>query len=179
MEAIVETERLILREVIEDDLMGFYELDSDPEVHRYLGNNPVTDIEQSKEIIANIRKQYQEFGIGRWAVIDKETQDFVGWAGLKYEQMLRPELKYYDLGYRLKQAYWGQGIATEAALAALKYGFTELGLKEIFAAADVDHIASNKIILKVGFKFIEIFEYEGEPVNWYRLGKEEWEAISQ
>jgi len=59
MEIFVETQRLILRDIVEGDLIDLYELDSDPEVHKYLGNKPVQNIEQSKEIIKHIRQQYE------------------------------------------------------------------------------------------------------------------------
>ena len=54
-------------------------------------------------MISFIRAQYVKNGIGRWAIIDKNTEDFIGWTGLKYEQNLRKEFNYYDLGYRLKK----------------------------------------------------------------------------
>ncbi len=116
MKIFVKTRRLILREIIEDDLIGLYELDSDPEVHRYLGNNPVQNIDQSKEIIKFIHQLYEETGIGRWAIIDRETKEFIGWSGLKYEKSLRKKFNYYDLGYRLRRKYWGKGIATKQLL---------------------------------------------------------------
>ncbi|GJM31187.1 MAG: N-acetyltransferase [Saprospiraceae bacterium] len=174
MKIFVKTERLILREIVENDTEGIYELDSDPEVHKYLGNNPIQNREQSKDIIKYIRKQYEENGIGRWAIIDKITNEFIGWTGLKYEQNVRENFDYYDLGYRIKRQYWGKGIATETALEALKYGFTTLNLPEIYAGAHVDNIASNKVLKKVGLRFIETFEFDGAMHNWYKLEKSEW-----
>jgi len=93
---------------------------------------------------------------------------------LKYEKELRKDLNYYDLGYRLKRKYWGKGIATETALESLKYGFTVLNLKEICAAADVENIASNLILQKIGLKFIENFEFDGAKCNWYKIEKTDW-----
>lgn len=176
MQASIETNRLILRAVQEDDLQGIFELDSDPEVHRYLGKKPIKSFRESKSAIRYIRKQYEADGIGRWAVIDKRTNEFMGWAGLKYEREVRKEMHYYDLGYRLKQKFWGKGIATEAALASLNYGFRTMGLEAIYAGAHVENIASNKVLQKVGLKFIEIFEYDNDPHNWYQITKKEWEA---
>ena len=121
-----------------------------------------------------IRNQYVVNGIGRWAIIDKKTNDFIGWTGLKFEQGLRENFSYYDLGYRLRKKYWGKGIATESAIQSLKYGFENLDLKEIGAAADVDHLVSNKILKKIGLKFIETFEFEGSTCNWYNLKKSDW-----
>lgn len=175
MKIFAETQRLILREVLPADLDGFYELDSDPEVHRYLGNNPVKDKEKLRDIITFIRQQYAENGIGRWAIIDKSTHSFIGWTGLKLvRETVNNHTNHYDLGYRLIRKYWGQGIATEAAIASLKYGFEKLNLQEIYAAAHVDNTASNRILQKAGFTFIETFRYEQEINNWYKIAIGEW-----
>ncbi|WP_296312842.1 GNAT family N-acetyltransferase [Winogradskyella sp. UBA3174] len=163
----IETKRLILRPITEDDAQDFFELDANPNVHIYLGNNPVKTIDQSKAAIANILEQYKTNGIGRLAIIDKATNTFLGWSGLKFEQNLRKAFDYYDLGYRLKEQHWGKGYATEAAIASLDYGFKDLKLKEICAAADIGNIASNVILKKVGLKPSGQFTYEGDVCNWY------------
>ncbi|WP_418638899.1 GNAT family N-acetyltransferase [Winogradskyella sp.] len=163
----IETKRLILRLITIADTQDFFELDSNPKVHLFLGNNPVKTIEQSEAMIANILQQYKTNGLGRLAIIEKSTNEFVGWAGLKLEEKLRKEFSYYDLGYRLKEQFWGKGYATEAASASLEYGFNTLKLEEIGAAADVNHIASNTILKKVGMQPSGTFEYEGDLCNWY------------
>jgi ribosomal-protein-alanine N-acetyltransferase len=179
MKVHIETDTLIIRELEVSDAEGMFELDSDPEVHEFLGKNPIKTIDEAHEAIAYIRKQYTSNGIGRWAIIDKKTEDFIGWTGLKYEKALRKEFNYYDLGYRLRKKYWGNGIATETAIASLKYGFEKLNLKAIGAAAEVNHAASNKILKKIGLKFIETFDYEGVTHNWYTLSKTDWVALKQ
>ena len=168
------TERFILRDIEFIDAKDIYELDSDPDVHEFLGKNPLKTIEEAEAIIDYIRKQYTDWGIGRWAIIDKTDQAFVGWTGLKYETVLRNEFNYYDLGYRLKKKYWRKKIATETALAAVDYGFNELNLKQIGGAADIDHIVSNKVLQKVGLKFVDTFTYDDSLCNWYNLKKEDY-----
>ncbi|MFL1897218.1 GNAT family N-acetyltransferase [Aquimarina sp. 2-A2] len=170
----IETERCIIRDLEETDAEGMYELDSDPEVHEFLGKQPIQTIEEAKHNIALIRAQYVTNGIGRWAIIDKKTNDFIGWTGLKFEHGLRKEFDYYDLGYRLRKKYWGKGIATETANASLKYGFEQLKLEEIGAAADINHIASNTILRNLGLQYVDQFEYDGVPHNFYSLKKTEW-----
>lgn len=165
----IETERLVLRPIVKDDIQDFFELDSNPKVHLFLGNNPVKTIEESEAIIANILEQYKVNGLGRLAVIEKATNEFIGWSGLKYEDKVRTEFKYYDLGYRFKEQFWGQGFATEAAIASLEYGFKDLNLKEIGAAADAKHIASNTILKKVGLNPSGTFTFENTLCNWYNL----------
>ena len=153
-----------------------FELDSDRDVLKFLGLAPITTLQEAEGYIKYIKNQYLKNGTGRWAIVDKKTNDFVGWTGLKYEEEVREEFSYYDLGYRLLKKYWGQGIATETALASLQYGFEVLDLKEIGGAAHVEHAVSNKVLTKVGFRFVETFEFEGMSHNFYNLSKEHWLA---
>jgi ribosomal-protein-alanine N-acetyltransferase len=173
MNTWIETDRLILRDVREEDAPGFFELDADPEVHRFLGNQPVQTIEESEAVIQLIQRQYRQNGIGRWSVLDKTSGEFLGWSGLKYETQVRSQ-PYYDLGYRFRQSCWGKGIATEAALAVLQYGFEEMKLAEICAAADAGNLASQGVLQKVGMVFLETFEFDGSLHHWYRQTKDEW-----
>jgi len=175
MKIFVETERLLLREILPTDLDGMYELDSDPEVHRYLGNKPVNSKEQAVEIINFIRKQYIDYGIGRWAVIDKKTNDFLGWSGLKYvDSEINGHKNYYDLGYRLIRKYWGKGFATESAIASLEYAFDKLSAEQVYGMAESENASSNKVLKKVGLKFIEGFNYNGSKHNWYKIERAEF-----
>jgi len=167
----IETNRLILRPITIEDAQDLFELDSNPKVHIFLGNKPVKTIEESEAIIANVLNQYQNNGVGRLAMIEKSTNQFIGWSGLKYEENLRKEFNYYDLGYRLKEQFWGKGYATEAALASLDYGFKDLKLKEIGATADINHIASNTILKKIGMQHSGAFEFEDDLCNWYTKKK--------
>ncbi|MDO1447278.1 GNAT family N-acetyltransferase [Rhodocytophaga aerolata] len=170
MQIFSETDRLTLRELLPTDALGMYELDADPEVHTYLGNKPVKSIEESRQIIEFIREQYVSNGIGRWAVIEKESQEFIGWAGLKFiRDTINRHTYYYDLGYRFIKRYWGKGYATEAAKASLAFGFNNLQLKEIYAMAHLANQASQQVLTKVGMQFIETFTYEEEQMNWYKM----------
>lgn len=175
MKIFAETERLILREILPTDIEGMYELDSDPEVHKFLGNKPITDRSKIIAIINYVRQQYLDNGIGRWAIIEKQSNEFVGWAGLKLvQEQTNKHINYYDLGYRLIRKYWGQGIAAESASVSLNYGFEILKLSEIYAATHIENATSNKILSKLGLIFIETFKYDGEEHNWYKIEETEW-----
>lgn len=173
MTKIHETKRFYLRNLEPDDAEGMFELDSNPNVHTYLGNNPVTDIETCHQILENVGKQYEKYGMGRWAIIDKETGAFIGWTGLKLETQVR-DFDYYDVGYRLIEKYWGQGIATETALYSMQYGFTELELPEICGTAHIDNIASNKVLKKIGLEERGMIGIDKEDCYWYSVKRDDW-----
>ncbi|WP_353162237.1 GNAT family N-acetyltransferase [Myroides odoratus] len=177
MEVNIETERLLIRPLLSTDVEGMFDLDSNPEVHQYLGNHPVQSKEEIVEVLAFIQQQYVDNGIGRWAIIDRATQDFIGWTGFKYvTEETNGHLHYYDLGYRLRQKYWGKGLATEAARACLAYGFNQLDFQEVFAMADCANDGSNAILTKLGFTRMETFDLDGIPHFWYQLDKASFEG---
>ena len=175
MKFYIETERIILREILETDVAGMFELDSSPDVHKYLGNNPATTIAESEKNIAFIRSQYLEHGIGRFAVIEKETGLFMGWSGLKLnvgeKEKLNGFTNFVDVGYRLIPRFWRKGYALESAIATLEFGFKEMNYDIIYGAADLENIGSNKILKKIGLQFVNEFEYKKVKVNWYQLKK--------
>ncbi len=178
MKIFAETERLILRELLKSDADGMFELDSDPLVHQYLGNKTINNINQSIELIDFVRQQYIDHGIGRWAIIDKSTNDFIGWSGLKFvTELNNGHQNYYDVGYRLIRKYWGKGIATETAIIALDYAFNTLNTNEVYAAAHCENGASNKILQKIGMNFIETFSYQNFMCNWYKIDKSNYRNI--
>ena len=171
MDIFIETERLYIRELILSDDKGMFEMDSDPLVHKYVGKKPVETIEQSRDVIDFVVQQYKEFGIGRWAVLEKETNDFVGWTGFKFmKDAVNGHQGHYDFGYRLTRKHWGKGYATESGNASLHYGIDTLKFKDIYGMTDVNNAASRHVLEKLGFKFIETFKYDAEP-NWRAKGE--------
>lgn len=166
MKAIIETERLIIRELLPEDKEGMFLLDSNAEVHKYIGTKPVTTIQQSIDVIAFVRQQYTDHGIGRWAMLEKSTNEFIGWIGFKLMKTpVNKHVDFIDFGYRLRQEYWNMGFATEGSEGCLKYGLNTLQLTDIYAMTDLNNGASRRVLEKVGFSLIEVFEYDAEP-NW-------------
>jgi RimJ/RimL family protein N-acetyltransferase len=175
----IETPRLIMREFREEDAEGLFKMESDPLVLKYLEVEPLQKLDDIYPIIERVQKQYEDNGIGRWVMIEKQSGELMGWTGLKLEPMeTNGYTNYYDLGYRMIPRYWGKGYATESALASVDYGFKELHLDKINGAADVKNIASNRVLQKTGLQLIEAFDYQGIPHHWYELKKEEWESKS-
>ncbi|WP_303316937.1 GNAT family N-acetyltransferase [Flavivirga abyssicola] len=169
----IETERLVLRELRMSDLEGMFELDSDPEVHKYLGNKPVKTKEESQKILEGILKQYTERGIGRWALINKETQEFMGWSGLRLntEYNMNGFTEFYDVGYRIIKRFWGKGYATESGKKAVDYAFKVLKLPELYGITEIGNQASHNALLKIGLEYVEDFYYEEEKLKlrWYKI----------
>ncbi|TDO71573.1 RimJ/RimL family protein N-acetyltransferase [Flavobacterium chryseum] len=170
MKKSIETERLILRELLLSDADGMFELDSNPNVHIFLGKKPVRTIEESVEQIKNIQQQYEDFGIGRWAVILKETNEFLGWSGIKFiTNEINKHKDFYEIGYRFIEKHWGKGYASEAAIDFVDYAFTEMKVDKLYAYADEGNENSRKVLEKLGFHYVNSFEYENELEVWYEL----------
>ncbi|WP_347373166.1 GNAT family N-acetyltransferase [Aequorivita sp. Q41] len=175
MKIHIETERLIMRDIIDEDLHGFFAMDSDAEVHAFLGNKPIKTLEEAKAIMTSIKQQYAQYGIGRWAVVEKESGAFIGWSGFKFiTDTINNKTNYYDLGYRFLKEYWGKGYATETAIASLNHGFEKLNFEEISGIADVKHTASNIILRKAGLIKRNEFTFDGTLHNFYSLPKTAW-----
>ena len=182
MKFYLETERLILREILESDIEGMFELDSNPQVHQYLGKKPITTKDQAEKNISFIREQYKERGIGRFAAIEKRSGEFIGWSGLKLNKGEKEALNgfenFIDIGYRFIPKYWKNGYGYESAIACLQFGFQQMKYEVIYGAADVENIGSNKILQKIGLQFVNEFDYKYDQntikVNWYELKKENY-----
>ncbi|QFZ54617.1 GNAT family N-acetyltransferase [Oceanihabitans sp. IOP_32] len=169
----IETKRLLLRDLRITDIEAMFELDANPEVHRYLGNKPITTKIAAKKNIESVLKQYQERGIGRFAVIEKASGNFIGWSGIRLntEYNMNGYTKYYDVGYRFIPKYWGKGYATESGKAAVNYAFKTLKLPELYATTEIGNQASHKALLKIGLHYVEDFYCEHEQLNlrWYKI----------
>jgi ribosomal-protein-alanine N-acetyltransferase len=170
----LETERLILRDLRITDVDSMFELDSNPVVHKYLGNTPITNKEQAKIYVLDVIKQYNERGIGRWALIHKETNEFMGWSGLRHyneNEAFNGFTNFYDVGYRLIPKYWGKGYATESGKAAIDYAFNTLKLETVYGITEMENEASHKALLKIGLNYIEDFNDEKESLRlrWYKI----------
>ncbi|MGG0276628.1 GNAT family N-acetyltransferase [Bacillus rhizoplanae] len=146
---ILETERLILRELIEDDAQGILNCFSNEDVLRYYGQNPLTDLEQVKNIIRNFSNNYKEKRGIKWGVEIKEIEGIIGTIGF---HDWSSEHKRAEIAYALLPEHWGKGYATEAALKVISYGFNELDLTRIGAVVFTENKASNVLLTKLGFQ---------------------------
>ncbi|BDD09954.1 N-acetyltransferase [Fulvitalea axinellae] len=169
MKLIAETERLLIREWDASDAKDIFMLNEDPEVVRYTGDRAFVNVKEALSLILNY-DQYRQYGIGRWAVLDKSSGDFLGWSGLK-----RNGDGVVDLGFRFFRKHWGGGFATEAALACLDYGFSKKGISGIVGRAMSENIASVRVLEKVGMSFVKEFDFDGQLGVEYCLAKRDFE----
>lgn len=168
---ICESERLLLREFTVDDAAVFYELNTDPQVVRYTGDGGLRSAEDARAgLLARPIADYQKYGYGRWACILKSEQRLIGMAGLKYLD----DVQDVDLGYRFFPAYWGRGLATEAARLVLDYGFTKLGLEHVLGLVDPANVASVRVLVKLGMRNTGQILYRGAVADRYLITAREY-----
>ena len=164
----ITTNRLLLRPFEKEDATNLFELDSNADVHRYLGNQPVKSMDEIIKVIEFIHQQYCDYGIGRWVVEDKTTGAFMGWSGLKWiTEAINGNVHYYDLGYRFKPQFWGSGYATEAAQAWVTYTSEMLNQEKLYAITDGQNKDSQRVLNKLGFIAKENFVYQEVEHIWF------------
>jgi RimJ/RimL family protein N-acetyltransferase len=147
---ILETERLILREIVEFDAEFVLDLLNQPSFIKYIGDRGLCSVREAREFIdARYRKNYRDFGYGLYVVELKETKAPTGICGF----VKRDTLPVADLGFAFLPQYWSQGYAYEAAAATLEYGREVLGFQEILAITSQDNDSSGRLLEKLGFKF--------------------------
>lgn len=167
MDLIIETERLILREMLHEDAEALFEMDRNPAVHIYLWQKPYATIQEIHNYINLIRNQYETQGIGRFSTIEKETNRLIGWTGIKFINNIIENGKtdFYDYGYRLNENSWNKGYATEASKAWLEYGFKQMNIEVMNAYTHAQNGASNHVLQKLGFNCTEEYQNE-DSITW-------------
>jgi RimJ/RimL family protein N-acetyltransferase len=177
MQIFLETERLLLRRFTANDVDNLFALDSDPEVMRFLtGGIPTPrEVIQNKILPAFLRSYEPTDSFGVWAALEKKSLDFVGWFSFRPEDAANPTN--VSLGYRLCQAVWGQGYATEGARALIRKGFTELDVQRVFATTYQDNLASRRVMVKAGLKLARTYRLTSEDLA--AIGTFTFDATSQ
>ncbi|MEW4367777.1 GNAT family N-acetyltransferase [Aliikangiella maris] len=164
------TERLCYRQLTVDDADMLFELESDPEVLRYInGGNPVTRKEFDKVYIPRMESFFNaEQGWGLWKIGLKPDDTYLGWILIRPMGFFsgEPEWNNIEIGWRLKKEFWGKGYATEAALNFKNALFNVESVNKITALAEEGNAGSIAIMKKIGMNFINV-----EVVEHDLLGK--------
>ncbi len=167
------TERLRLRGWRRDDAPALAAMNADPEVMRYIGSGARPYAEALERAESLVREPPGD-GLGLWAIEESATGVFHGWTGL----IPLDDTQEIELAYRLAQSSWGRGIATEAALPLLAYGFDELRLKLIAAVTDPENRASRRVLDKLGSLYQGLRSAYGvEGCRYYTLAEGAWRTI--
>ncbi len=188
MKIFLETERLILRQFTEDDVDNLFELNSDPQVTHLTpdADRPPDYATIQTQTLPQYLAYYQLYdGYGCWAAVEKSTQAFIGWFYLRpaiHAAYFNPAFADRDdieLGYRLRQAAWGKGYATEGAKALIHKGFLELGMQRVFTVALAVNAPSIRVMEKIGLKREKrLFDEFGNDLVIHALNKAEFESLS-
>lgn len=156
----LETRRLVIRSFTPQDAALLHErVFGDPEAMRYIPRGASPSVERTRASIERFIRHEREHGFGLWAVELKDTGELIGDCGLFLVEGSGPEV---EVAYHFGKAWWGRGIATEAASASLAFGLGEAGLREIIAICFPDHIASRRVMEKCGMRF-------AGPARYYDL----------
>jgi RimJ/RimL family protein N-acetyltransferase len=168
-EITLETERLLLRWLREDDFEQFARMCRDPEVMHFLGGTLETDIDVWRQMTSIMGHWYFR-GYGIWGVEEKSSGRLIGRIGL-----LNPiGWPGFELGWTLARESWGKGYATEGAQQALAYAFNEVGRDHVISCIAPANIASIKVAERLGERVEGQTELLGKQVLLYGIGREQW-----
>jgi ribosomal-protein-alanine N-acetyltransferase len=145
----LETERLVLRKLTAADAEAMFAYASDPEVARTTTWEAHASLDATRHFLRLVRYWYDSGAPGPWGIVLKAEERLIGTIGLTLTRHHRRG----ELGYAIGRAWWGQGLATEAARAAIRYGFDELDLQRIEAHCLVDNLASERVMQKCGMTY--------------------------
>ncbi|MDH4214222.1 MAG: GNAT family N-acetyltransferase [Candidatus Thorarchaeota archaeon] len=174
---ILETQRLILRQLTVDDSENWFKNLSDDEVAVLIGMEPLENVEESKSIIKSFSDRYEKRNGIAWAIVLKEDYTFIGTCS--YEKIDK-ENRSGEIGYDLLKEYWGRGFMTEALRIIIEYGFENLNLNRIEAHTAAINMASRDLLRRLGFseegisRDSSFFRGEFRDDCYYSLLRREW-----
>jgi RimJ/RimL family protein N-acetyltransferase len=181
---VLKTPRLAIRQFTEDDVDNLFDLNSDPEVMRYLGRPVPREVLQDKIIPYHLGVYKRLDRLGTWAAESAGSGEFLGW--FHFRPGLDGDITNVDLGYRLRRSAWNNGYATEGSRALINLGFTDLGVQRVFAHTMTVNIASRRVMEKCGLILVRTTAYEGPDADVidgtehgeveYALTKPQWAA---
>ena len=165
----VETDGLLLRGWREGDLEPYARMCADPEVMRFIGSGLTLGREQSAEQVSRFLRHWEERGFGLWALEERAGGTLIGFAGLAHQEDWAEGGHKTEVGWRLDRAFWGRGLATEAARASVAYGLETLRLKRIISIIQPENTASRRVAEKTGLTLRGETRWRNSDVVWYAL----------
>lgn len=154
MKNIIETKRLVLRELIQRDIKLLAEIFSDKETMIYYPHS--FSMEEVLNWIEWNIKNYQKYNHGLWGVILKENNVLIGDCGITMQNIEGQYLP--EIGYHINKKYWNMGYASEAAKACIEYGFSICDYSSLYSYTDIRNLPSRKVSEKIGMSFQKKFK---------------------
>ena len=176
---VLESERLTLRPIHEDDLPDLYAVFADPDVMRYWSMPPMRDMDEARAYLAGIERNFAERTGFKWAITRRGGDRLIGTTSLF---RLDGPHNTGEIGYALGSAHWGNGYAAEAVHRTCQFGFEQLGLHRIEADIDPRNAGSARTLERLGFQkeghLRERWIVDGEisDTAWYGLLSREWKS---
>lgn len=166
----LETARLRLRLFAPGDSFVFSAITRDPEVMRFIGEGRPISAEETAANLDSIINAFRRRGFGRWAVVHKESGRLIGYCGFSAGNPVAG----VELAYMLARPFWGQGLATEAARACLRYAFEELKLPSVSALTRPGNLRSRRVMEHLGMKFLSEEVYLSYDCVHYAIDRDEF-----
>jgi len=163
---IVETERLSIRQITDEDVINLSKVLTDPIVMQYSTVGVHTE-EQVYDYIANCKNQYELNGYGHWAIYNILTEEFIGVCGLNKHKV--DDVDVIHINYRLTTDQQGKGYAVESTFGVLNFAKNTLKLKDVHALIESDNISSVKVVNRTGFQFIKSSVFRGFKIDVYQV----------
>ncbi len=159
---VLETERLILRQLTNDDAPFILELLNEPSFIQNIADRKVRTIEDAQAYILNGPvSSYEKHGFGSYLAILKETNESIGMCGL----IKRDGLEDVDIGYALLPRFWSKGYAVEAAQAVKEYARDVIGLSRLVAIVDPANEASIRVLEKIGLRYEKMIRLSADDIE--------------
>ncbi|MCG3128889.1 MAG: hypothetical protein CHACPFDD_03785 [Phycisphaerae bacterium] len=168
-----DSPRLLARPWREDDAEAAFLIYNDREVVHFIPQAFVQTVDEMRQRIAAIqeRNRKQPPGMGSWPILEKSSGEMVGLVLLKP----LPDDPRVEVGWHLARRVWGCGYATEAGGAALRHGFTTLGLDSIYAIVDPDNVRSSRVALRLGMRLLGLTDrFHNLTLQFYELPRANW-----
>lgn len=173
---IIETERLVLRELTDEDLAGLHAFYQEPEVHLFLGGPPAPLEEFTAANRERWTAHYREHGFGMWAALRKEDGALVGRVGLIVQEI--DGEREVEVGYALGRPFWGHGYALEGARACRDWAFRNLGVPRVISLILPENERSIRVAERNGMTLWKMADYKEYRVRVYRITRLEWERLT-
>lgn len=160
-----ETERLIIRELVDDDIDDLYSLLRDPIIMQYCSGT--MDRTGAIKWLESVKKYYEEYGYSYWAAIDKDTNEFIGQLGIIKQEV---DGEWLDcVAFMISKNNWRKGYATEGASGCIRYAKDTLQLQELYATVEKENITSQAVLRKIGMTYVKDAECFGDIMMLFSI----------